>query len=336
MKVLSTTGLTKLIQLIKNTFADKSSLSTVATSGSYNDLTNKPTIDSALSTTSENAVQNKVVNTALGNKVDKVSTANKIYGTDASGNQTTYNKSDLGSVLDVKVNNTSVVTSGVANITLGSMASEATTSYYTKTEVDGLVGAVYKPAGSIAYASLPTPSSTNLGYVYNVTDGFTTDSRFVEGSGKSYPSGTNVVIINTSGETYKFDVLSGFVDLSDYVPTSRKVNNKPLSSDISLTASDVGAQPTLVSGTNIKTVNNTSLLGSGNITIDSLPSQSGNNGKVLTTNGSSASWETVPLPSIATTSTAGIVKPDGTTITITNDGTISSNGSTVTFRTWSN
>ena len=52
-------------------------------------------------------------------------------------------------------------------------------------------------------------------------------------------------------------------------------------------------QEPLVSGANIKTVNNTSLLGSGNITIDSLPTQSGNSGKFLTTDGSSASWATV-------------------------------------------
>lgn len=52
---------------------NKPSLATVATSGSYTDLSNKPTIDSSLSSTSTNAVQNKVINTALGNKVDKVS-----------------------------------------------------------------------------------------------------------------------------------------------------------------------------------------------------------------------------------------------------------------------
>ena len=51
-------------------------------------------------------------------------------------------------------------------------------------------------------------------------------------------------------------------------------------------------QETLVSGTNIKTVNNTSLLGSGNIDIDALPSQTGNAGKVLTTDGTDASWAT--------------------------------------------
>lgn len=49
-------------------------------------------------------------------------------------------------------------------------------------------------------------------------------------------------------------------------------------------------QEELVSGTNIKTVNNTSLLGSGNITIDSLPTQSGQSGKFLKTDGTDASW----------------------------------------------
>ena len=59
-----------------------------------------------------------------------------------------------------------------------------------------------------------------------------------------------------------------------------------------------GKQPTLVSGTNIKTVNNNSLLGSGNINIDSLPSQTGQSGKFLTTNGTTASWAAVDaLPS---------------------------------------
>ena len=53
-------------------------------------------------------------------------------------------------------------------------------------------------------------------------------------------------------------------------------------------------QEPLVSGTNIKTINSNSILGSGNITIDSLPSQSGQSGKYLTTDGSTASWASVP------------------------------------------
>ena len=52
-------------------------LATVATSGSYNDLTNKPaipTVDSALSSTSTNAIQNKVVNDALAGKANATHT----------------------------------------------------------------------------------------------------------------------------------------------------------------------------------------------------------------------------------------------------------------------
>ena len=61
-------------------------------------------------------------------------------------------------------------------------------------------------------------------------------------------------------------------------------------------------QEPLVSGTNIKTVNNTSLLGSGNITIDSLPTQTGNSGKFLTTDGTNAIWS---APVVATFRTWG-------------------------------
>lgn len=73
----------------------------------------------------------------------------------------------------------------------------------------------------------------------------------------------------------------------------------------------IGAQPTLVSGTNIKTVSGTTLLGSGDLgtigiayggtgattaadAINALlPSQATNTGKFLTTNGSVASWADV-------------------------------------------
>ena len=96
---------------------------------------------------------------------------------------------------------------------------------YTKQQTDdkisGALSSVYKPAGSVAFASLPTPGADNLGNVYNVTDEFTTDDRFVEGTGQEYPAGTNVAVVETSNEpaTYKFDVMSGFVDLSGYLTT---------------------------------------------------------------------------------------------------------------------
>ena len=94
---------------------------------------------------------------------------------------------------------------------------------YSKTEVDNKVSAALTsaivPKGTVAYANLPTPAKANLGYMYNVSDKFTTDARFVEGAGKKYDAGANVyvVAVTTSGSTeYKFDVFMGFVDLSGY------------------------------------------------------------------------------------------------------------------------
>lgn len=62
--------------------------------------------------------------------------------------------------------------------------------------------------------------------------------------------------------------------------------------------SNIGStkQDTLYSGTNIKTINSTSLLGSGNISIAGLPSVSASdNGKVLRV--VSGAWSAVQLPS---------------------------------------
>jgi hypothetical protein len=73
----------------------------------------------------------------------------------------------------------------------------------------------------------------------------------------------------------------------------KTVNNTSL-----LGAGNIAVQPTLVSGTNIKTINNNSILGSGNLDINGLPTQTGQSGKFLTTDGTDASWADVDaLPS---------------------------------------
>lgn len=94
---------------------------------------------------------------------------------------------------------------------------------YSKTEVDDKVSAALTsaivPKGTVAYASLPTPAKANLGYMYNVSNEFTTDARFVEGAGKKHDAGANVYVVavtTDSSTEYKFDVFMGFVDLSGY------------------------------------------------------------------------------------------------------------------------
>lgn len=93
------------------------------------------------------------------------------------------------------------------------------TDVYTKDQVDAKITSVLKPGGSFTFASLPTPGASNLGFVYNVSDAFTTTDAFIEGAGEAYPAGTNVAVV-LSGTSYVFDVMSGFVDLSGYVKSA--------------------------------------------------------------------------------------------------------------------
>ena len=71
--------------------------------------------------------------------------------------------------------------------------------------------------GSVTFANLPsTLTEAMTGYVYNMSEEFTTDARFVEGAGKKYPAGTNVAVANvssTSTADMKFDVIGSFVDV---------------------------------------------------------------------------------------------------------------------------
>ena len=53
--------------------------------------------------------------------------------------------------------------------------------------------------GSVAFSGLPaTPNSTMIGWMYNINEDFTTDARFVEGAGKKYKAGENVIIDDLS------------------------------------------------------------------------------------------------------------------------------------------
>lgn len=79
---------------------------------------------------------------------------------------------------------------------------------------------------------------------------------------------------------------------------------------------DTSRQAALVSGTNIKTINGTSLLGSGTLSIRELPdpAQFENGSVIYVSNGQ---W-VVGQPPKATDSEYGVVKVDGTTITSVN------------------
>lgn len=154
--------------------------------------------------------------------------------------ETFATKSELQTTKD-KVLSLESGMSGVSN-SLNGMNSQITSMGQSiDAKIALAVSSAYKVQGSKTFAQLPTVEQMSvsgaggapamLGYVYNVTDAFTTDNRFVEGAGKSYPAGTNVVCVFDSSP--KLDVLAGLVDLSGYV---EKDGNKVLSTNDYTTA----------------------------------------------------------------------------------------------------
>ena len=113
-------------QAISNHVSDKNNPHEVTKSQiGLGDVDNTSDINKPISTATQNA---------LNGKVDKVNTASRVYGTDASGNQTTYDSQTFGKVDDVQVGGVSVVTNKVAE--LGTMAGEDSSDYYTSGQVD--------------------------------------------------------------------------------------------------------------------------------------------------------------------------------------------------------
>ena len=130
--------------------ANSADLATVARSGSYNDLTDKPVIpvvDAALSDTSENPVQNKIVKAAIGEKQDVISDLETIRSGAALG-ATAYQKPSTGipasdiaeGVIPTVPTNVSVFTNDAGYLT----QHQSLNDYYTKLEVDNQFTAIDK------------------------------------------------------------------------------------------------------------------------------------------------------------------------------------------------
>lgn len=92
---------------------------------------------------------------------------------------------------------------------------------------------------------------------------------------------------------YYIMAMDGQIPIDQTLSTTSQypVQNKTITLKINeIVASVGGKQDTLVSGTNIKTINGESVLGSGDLEVTGLPDQTGQAGKVLVTNGTNASW----------------------------------------------
>ena len=135
--------------------ANSADLATVATSGSYNDLKDKPVIpegavvDAELSDTSENPVQNKVVKAAIDTKQGTISDLETIRSGAARG-ATAYQKPSTGipasdiaeGVIPTVPTNVSAFTNDAGYLT----QHQSLDNYYTKQEVNGLTSNFFDKA----------------------------------------------------------------------------------------------------------------------------------------------------------------------------------------------
>lgn len=94
------------LQTALNAKANDADLKTVAKTGAYSDLTGKPTIDTALSDTSTNAVQNKAIKSALDGKASSSHNHDDRY----------YTESEMDTKLGAKVNTSDLVAITTAEI----------------------------------------------------------------------------------------------------------------------------------------------------------------------------------------------------------------------------
>lgn len=84
------------------------------------------------------------------------------------------------------------------------------------------VPAAIIPKGTRTFAQLAPATDLaagSLGFMWNISDAFTTTADFAEGAGKSVPAGANVYVANvgTAAEpSYKYDIFMGMYDLSGY------------------------------------------------------------------------------------------------------------------------
>jgi len=124
--------------------------------------------------------------------------------------------------------------------------STAATPKAVRDAISNAVASAYHHAGTKVVADLTSSLlvASNEGCVYNITDSGTTTADFIEGAGKPISEGDNVGVCKISSDpaTYKFDLLSGFVDLSNYKTKQQVVPNPGETSEDGVSFIDTASQ----------------------------------------------------------------------------------------------
>lgn len=241
-------------------------------------IKNKPTIpsgvvvDSALSTTSANPVENRVITNALNNKVDKET------GKGLSTNDfTTAEKNKLAGIQ----------AGAEQNVQADWNEADTTADDYIKNKPT--LSAVATSGDYDDLTNKPTIPTVNDGTLTIQKNGTTIDTFTAN------QSGNTTVNVTVPTATSQLTNDSGYLTSeSDPVYSASPASG--------ITSSDISnwndKQDELVSGTNIKTINGTSILGSGNITTpdDDTTYSLSKSGGTVTLTGSDGSTSSVTVP----------------------------------------
>lgn len=265
-------------------YTKTSGLATVATSGDYDDLTNKPTIPAAQVNSDWNAssgvaeILNKPtlgtmasesasdytktseLNTQLANKVDKTSDANKVYATDSTGAQTTiaYDRQNATPSTIVQRD-----LSGQINIPLVPTADKhAASKQYVDNTVADKVSKVTPSSGTSIYAARSTGDVTltlsESNTAYTVPYRTSTGQINVAQTPTSNNNATSKKYVDDSIKDATITITQGGVTKGSFTV------NQSTNATIALDAGGSGAD---------------------------LPSQTGHGGEFLKTDGTNLSWD---------------------------------------------
>ena len=148
--------------------------------------------------------------------------------------------SDLGTA--AAKDSTNAVTSGSTDLVESGAVKDA---------IDSAVSRTYHHAGTKTVAQLTHDLliAANEGNVYEITDSGTTTSDFMEGIGRPIKEGDNVGIARVSDGVYMFDLLSGFVDTTNFVQKSQTAGLLKNDGTVNTTIENtVDANTTAISG----------------------------------------------------------------------------------------
>lgn len=227
-----------------------------------------PIVDTSATTTKKVTPTQLKTSLALNN-VDNTSDANKPI---SSATQTALDakQATLVSGTNIKtVNNTSLLGSGNISISSAVAWGGVTGTLSNQTDLQTALDGKVDENSPITGATKTKITYDSKGLVTAGADATTAD--IADSTNKRYVTDAQLTVIgNTSGTNTGDNAVNS---LYSGLATSKQdtlvsgTNIKTINSTSLLGSGDVAVQATLVSGTNIKTVNSTSLLGSGNISV---------------------------------------------------------------------